>query len=255
MSYVGHRTSHRRALLRQAVTLGGFGSLLMGFKPSASDLQVAQLRTEGDWDARPDALRRLAWEVRQRTSIKVNLEKVLVDPASPELFRYPLVYLGGSGEIPPFSEDSIRALRRFLTYGGSLLVDSADAEPGGAFDASVRRLLGNLFPRRRLDRIPSEHVLYKTFYLVTHQAGRVLRVPYMEGLTLENRYAVVYCQNDLAGAWSRDPFGRWTHDVSPGGERQREMAFRLGINIVMYVLCLDYKDDLVHAPFILDRRR
>ena len=66
---------------------------------------------------------------------------------------------------------------------------------------------------------------------------------------------MLYCQNDLGGAWARDAFGRWEYEVSPGGARQREMAFRLGINLVMYALCLDYKDDLVHTPFILKRRR
>jgi hypothetical protein len=91
--------------------------------------------------------------------------------------------------------------------------------------------------------------------LVDHQAGRTLRVPYLEGVTIEKRMAVIYCQNDLAGAWSRDAFGRWEYEVTPGGERQREMAFRLGINLMMYAMCLDYKEDLVHAPFIMKRRR
>lgn len=222
---------------------------------SASDLHIAQLRTAGAWDVRPDALRRLAWEVRQRTSIEVELNPTIIDATEPKLFRHPFIYWGGSGKHDALSADATRALRRHLTYGGSLLIDGADADPGGEFDTSVRLALAQLFPRKSLERIPSDHVVFKTFYLVDHQAGRVLRVPYLEGLTLENRYAVIYCQNDLAGAWSRDPFGRWTYEVTPGGDRQREMAFRLGINLVMYFLCLDYKNDLVHAPFILERRR
>lgn len=244
--------------------LGGLGALLAAprlvspgpvFAKGASDLAMAQLRTGGTWNTRPDALRRLAWELRQRTSIEVDLEPKLVELEQTQIFRHPFLYWSGSGAQPVPPEDTLRVLRRHLTYGGSLLIDSADAEPGGPFDVSVRETLAALFPRRSLERIPNDHVLFKTFYLVDTQAGRVLRVPYLEGLTLEDRYAVVYCQNDLAGAWSRDAFGRWSHDVTPGGERQREMAFRLGINVVMYFLCLDYKDDLVHAPFILDRRR
>ena len=111
-----------------------------------------------------------------------------------------------------------------------------------------------MLPRAPLVRVPPDHVLYKTFYLVEHQAGRTLRLPYMEGVVVDDRFAVVYSQNDLGGAWARDAFGRWEHEVTPGGERQREMAFRLGINLVMYSLCLDYKDDQVHAPFIMRRR-
>ena len=49
------------------------------------------------------------------------------------------------------------------------------------------------------------------------------------------------------------PRCRLQHDR--GGERQREMAFRLGINLAMYALCLDYKADQVHVPFILKKRR
>ncbi|MEL6187809.1 MAG: DUF4159 domain-containing protein [Myxococcota bacterium] len=239
--------------------LGGLGALVaaphLAWARSPSDLAMAQLRTGGTWNARPDALRRLAWELRQRTSIEVDLEPKVVELEQTQLFRYPFLYWSGSGPHPVPDENTLRVLRRHLTYGGSLLIDSADAEPGGAFDSSVRETLQALFPRQSLERIPNDHVLFKTFYLVDTQAGRVLRVPYLEGLALEDRYAVVYCQNDLAGAWSRDAFGRWSFDVSPGGDRQREMAFRLGINVVMYFLCLDYKDDLVHTPFILDRRR
>ena len=234
----------------------GLGSpFLFGAAPTASDVRIAQLRTRGAWDVRPEALRRLAWEVRQRTSIEVDLKPAVVVPEDPALFRFPFVYWGGSGGQPTMAPDALRRLRRHLTYGGSLLIDSADADPGGAFDSSIRRTIQSLFPREKLQRIPNGHVLYKTFYLVDHQAGRTARVPYLEGVMVQNRFAIVYCQNDLAGAWARDPFGRWTYEVTPGGDRQREMAFRLGINLLMYFLCLDYKDDLVHAPFIIDRRR
>ena len=59
----------------------------------------------------------------------------------------------------------------------------------------------------------------------------------------------------LAGAWARDNFGQWEHEVYPGGDGQRELAFRLGINLAMYALCLDYKTDQVHVPFILRRHQ
>jgi hypothetical protein len=39
----------------------------------------------------------------------------------------------------------------------------------------------------------------------------------------------------------------------PGGERQRELAFRFGINLVMYVLTGNYKADQVHLPAIIRR--
>ncbi|MGF1511405.1 MAG: DUF4159 domain-containing protein [Myxococcota bacterium] len=226
---------------------------LMGAGPS--DLQVGHIRYPGEWNPRPTALRRLLWEVGQRTSIEVELSPSPIELGDPGLFRHPLLYLTGAERLPSFEPEEIRALRRHLTYGGILVIDAADAQPGGPFDQSVRRLLEQLFPRRPLTRLPDDHVVYKSFYLVPYQGGRVIRRPFLEGVLLDERYAVLYSQNDLGGAWARDAFGRWEYDVNPGGETQRELTFRLGVNIAMYALCLDYKDDLVHTPFILRRRR
>lgn len=220
-----------------------------------SDLVVGQLKTGGTWNPRPNGMRRLLWEVAQRTSIEVVLDPVPLEPSDGELFRHPFIYWSGSGAATTFSDEAVKKLRRHLTYGGTLLIDSADADPGGPFDASVRRELHRILPRDRIAQVPNEHVIYKSFFLVDYQAGRTLRVPYLEGIAIEKRMAVIYCQNDLSGAWSRDSFGRWEFEVTPGGERQREMAFRLGINLVMYAMCLDYKDDQVHLPFIVKRRR
>ncbi len=220
-----------------------------------SDLRIGQLKLGTEWNPRPNALRRLLWEVTQRTSIEVHLEPAAVDPNDAALFDYPFLYWSGSGSVPPVSDGVVTRLRRHLTYGGMLLIDSTDADPGGPFDVSVRRIMGRVLPRSPLARVDPNHVIYKSFYLVNTQSGRNLRLPYIEGASVEGRYAVVYSQNDLAGAWERDAFGRWEYEVTPGGQRQREMTFRLGINIIMYALCLDYKDDLVHAPFIMKRRR
>lgn len=243
---------------RRGVLAAGAASLLGTSRAQAAgagDLRVAQLDAGGLWNPRPDTLRRLLWEVSQRTSIEVDLEVAALGPTDKKLFRHPLLYWAGTGAVPELPADGVRLLRRWLTYGGTLLIDSADAEAGGGFDQSVRRELERILPQRPLERVPTDHVVYKTFYLVDQQAGRVIRKGHVEGITLEKRLAVVYSENDLGGAWARDAFGRWEHAVTPGGDRQREMSYRFGINIIMYALCLDYKEDLVHAPFILKRRR
>jgi hypothetical protein len=245
----------RRDFLRAAALgLGAPFLTAAGNTNSVSDVQVAQLKTRGNWNPRPDAMRRLLWELTQRTSVEASLDVIPIEASDPKLFRYPFLYWAGSGASSPMSDDEVKRIRRFLTYGGTLLIDSADADPGGGFDSSVRRDLGAILPRDQLGRIGNDHVIYKSFYLIDRQAGRIVRTPYLEGVFLEKRLAVIYSGNDLGGAWARDAFGRWEYQVTPGGERQREMAFRLGVNLVMYALCLDYKEDLVHAPFILKRR-
>ena len=97
-------------------------------------------------------------------------------------------------------------------------------------------------------------MLFRSIYLLRTPAGRVIAQPFLEAVITDGRAVVVYSQNDLGGAWARDSFGQWEYDVVPGGALQREQAFRLGVNLAMYALCLDYKTDQVHVPFIMRRR-
>jgi hypothetical protein len=102
-------------------------------------------------------------------------------------------------------------------------------------------------------RLDNKHVIFRSFYLVARPVGRVEGPGYVEGVERAGRLAVVYSRHDLGGAFERDNLGNYAHAVIPGSERQREQAFRLGVNLVLYALCLDYKDDQVHAPFIMRR--
>ena len=220
-----------------------------------SRLRLTQLLyAGGNPRPRPTGLRRLAWEVEKRTSVDVDLDPGLIRLSDRALFQHPFLYLGGDKGFPPLPQTDLQRLRRHLVFGGFLLIDSADARPGGGFDRSARELVAALFPRKPLDRLDKKHTLFKSFYLLERSVGRVATVPYLEGVAQDGRVMLLYCQNDLAGAWSRDNFGKWEHGVYPGGDRQRELAIRWGINIVMYALCVDYKADQVHIPFILKRR-
>jgi hypothetical protein len=156
--------------------------------------------------------------------------------------------------MPPLGEGERAALRRHLQYGGFLLVDSADGSDGTGFDLTARRELARVLPAAPLQPVARDHVLHKTFYLLDRQGGRVLVKPWMEAQALDGRLAVVYSQNDLGGAWARSEYGDWEFPCTPGGEPQRETALRIGVNVAMYALCTDYKDDAVHLPFIMRRR-
>jgi hypothetical protein len=223
-----------------------------------SKFTIAQLAvTGGNWDPRPTALRRLLWEIDKRTSIDAALESTQIKLTDERLHKTPFLCLAGDRAFGAPTERELTTLRRFLTIGGFLLVDAAEGRVGGEFDASVRRLCGDLFPRpaKGLEPLPDDHVVYKSFYLLNRAVGRLDVAPKLEGLLHDGRAVVVYSQNDLLGAWARDNYGAWEHECYPGGERQRELAFRLGINLAMYALCLDYKSDQVHVPFILKKRR
>ncbi len=216
-------------------------------------LRIGQIVWGGE-PPRLNALRRLAWEVEKRTSIEVAEAPAELHLADAALFRSPFLYVSGASAPSLPSEDEVSRLRRHLDLGGLLLADATCGCAGGDFERGVRALLGRVYPRTALVPLPREHVLWKSFYLLDAAPGRTSVAPPL-ALIRDQRVVAVLSPNDLGGAWSRDAFGRWEHEVVPGGQGQRELAFRFGVNLVMYAMCLDYKDDQVHVPFILKRRR
>jgi hypothetical protein len=211
------------------------------------------LYSGGNPNPRPNAARRLAWEVRQRTSVDTRLEASQIRLSDPRVFDTPLLYFAGDRAFPPLSEAEVQGLRRFVDYGGFVIVDDASPADDTGFDGSVRRTLSRAFGAQALARVDDKHVVFRSFYLVSRPVGRTEGPAYLEGIERAGRLAVVYSRHDLGGAYERDNLGNYAHAVVPGAERQRELAFRLGVNLILYALCLDYKDDQVHAPFIMRR--
>lgn len=207
----------------------------------------------GEPSPRPTAPRRLAWEVRKRTSIDVNLEPGSARLDDPSIFESPFLYWAGDRAFDPLSEREVIGLRRFVRFGGFVLIDDAASGDEG-FDRSVRRELARAFPSRPLRPLDNTHTVFRSFYLLERPEGRIRGPDRFEAIEDGERVAVLYSRHDLGGAWARDNLGSWQHTVTPGGDLQRERAIRLGVNVVMYALCLDYKDDQVHAPFIMRRR-
>jgi hypothetical protein len=219
-------------------------------------ITIARLQyTGGNDNPRPGALRRLLQEVDKRTSIEVDTEIPTVAARRDELFEVPLIWWTGDRGFDSFSDEAITSLRAFLLAGGFLFVDSAEGLTDGPFLESVRRELARVFPRREIVNLPRNHTVHQSFYLIDRPVGRIDIAANFQAIFEDERACVLINPNDLLGAVARDTFGQWEFDVIPGGDRQRELAFRLGINVVMYALTVDYKADQVHIPFILRRRR
>lgn len=204
---------------------------------------------------RKGALRRLVLEVEKRTSVAVNPTAKDISLGDKKLFEHPLLVWAGKGAFSPLTTQEVDTLRKYLKAGGMLFVDSSEGVSNGPFLKSIQRELKRVYPKRALKDIPKGHVLYKSFYLIPTPVGRLATATSMQGIFEQDRLSVVVGTNDLLGALAKDNFGRWGFDVVPGGEGQREMAFRLGINVLMYALCINYKADQVHIPFILKRRK
>jgi hypothetical protein len=116
-------------------------------------------------------------------------------------------------------------------------------------------MISALFPQNPLRKIQRDHSVFRSFYLLNTVSGRSIVKPYLEGISIKGRTVLLYSSNDQGGAWSRNKLGHWSYDVIIGGRRQRQLAIRLGVNIIMYALTLDYKKDMVHLPIILERLR
>ncbi len=222
----------------------------------ASKVAIPQMQYEGgNHQPRPDALESLLAQLAKRTSVEVKRESLDLKPADNRLFRYPILYMGGDQPFDPLTSQEAQMLRQYLTYGGFLIIDDNSAQPDSGFDASARKMIAQLFPHTPMQKISNDHSIFRSFYLLNEVTGRIRIHPYLEGITLKGRTVLVYSANDLGGAWSKNKLGHYDFDMIGGGPRQRTLSIRLGINIILYALTLDYKKDLVHLPIILERLR
>ncbi len=207
-------------------------------------------------------LRGLGMILTARTSVEPG-EPVAVEIETDDLILFPLVYWAITEDQPVPSGAAKAKLDAYLTTGGILIVDTRDADREmegvtgtGPNAARLPEMLGGLnIPA--LMRVPSGHVLTQSYYLLSGFPGRwdggSVWVEQHPGGLNDGVSAIVIGSNDWASAWALNDQLQPLYAVVPGGERQREMAFRFGINLVMYAMTGNYKADVVHLPAILDR--
>lgn len=211
----------------------------------------------------------------QRTALEAG-DPVGVDPSRDELAFFPLIYWPVVPGAPKPSQDTLNRVDAYMKQGGTIVFDTRDAIEASPGDDGASQTPGMLTLRNmlssldvpELEPVPREHVLTKTFYLLRDFPGRftsgqtwVETLPREDDDEAASRPAhggdgvspIIITSNDLAGAWALRPDGQPMLPLSPGELRQREFAFRAGVNIVMYTLTGNYKADQVHAPALIER--
>jgi len=228
----------------------------------ALDIRLAYIIT-GDKevdDISKAGLEGLSEILRNRTSVE-PADPVGLDLDKDEPRLYPLIYWAITSTQPALSARASAALDRYLRTGGILFIDTRDQQlaferPAGG-NPDLKRLLGGI-ETPPLIAMPPDHVLTKSFYLLSDEPGRwtggKVWIESGNGRVNDGVTTIVIGANDYAGAWAVDPRGRGLMPVS-GGEAQREMAYRFGVNLVMHALTGNYKDDMVHMPDIMQRLR
>ena len=214
---------------------------------------------------------------------KVLLGRTAVDPGEPigvniaadEIAFFPILYWPVLANARVLADPVLAKIDAYMKQGGLIVFDTRDYGQGmpsgfnvqgnGRDGTSLQRLLGRL-DLPRLEPVPDTHVLTKSFYLMRTFPGRwdggqlwvEAEAPETSAQGKRAKRAdgvssVIITSNDLASAWALDDANRPIYPVVPGGEGQREQAFRTGINIVMYALTGNYKADQVHIPDLLQR--
>ncbi|MBL8590341.1 MAG: DUF4159 domain-containing protein, partial [Methylobacteriaceae bacterium] len=227
-------------------------------------------------DARVDEASRLGLAavtraLRDRTSLSPG-EPVGVEPARDALTFYPLLYWPIVADKPQPSAAAVAAIAAFMKQGGTIVFDTRDAmsqRPGGPPTPEaqwLRTLLAGV-DVPELEPIPRDHVVTKTFYLLDGFVGRTtIGQTWIEALppndgdparrparSGDSVSPILITSNDLAAAWAEDRNGEPMYPLVPGGRRQRELALRGGVNLVMYTLTGNYKADQVLVKDLLER--
>lgn len=162
-------------------------------------------------------------------NIQALQSEYYVRPDDEKVFEHPFLYATGHGDcdFTPLGRDNIR---RILENGGLLLGDNCSGAKDVGFDRSFKTQLQLMFPEYQLEQIPMSHPIFNSYHKIEKvQGGDKLLDPFLEGLEIDGRMAVIYTRNDLGCAWEG-------HMCSPGGEAQRTHAFEMGMNIVYYAL-------------------
>ncbi|MBN9455863.1 MAG: DUF4159 domain-containing protein [Bosea sp.] len=205
-----------------------------------------------------------------RTALEPG-DAIGVDVDRDELAFFPVLYWPIVAGRPIPSAETLRKLEAYMKGGGLVIFDTRDAmsaRPGGGSTPEgdqLKRMLQTLdIPE--LEPLPADHVLTKTFYILDGLVGRydtgttwVETLPpadsegHRPARAGDNVSPIVITSNDLASAWAIDRRGEGLVPLSGSDPRQRELALRGGVNLVMYALTGNYKADQVHVPALLER--
>ncbi len=229
-----------RRIARRA--LGAAAALVLAASAAAASARPAPFvfatarYDSGDWDSAPLVPTNLIHSIAQYTAIPVAPQGAVVNLASPELFRFPFVYL--TGHLPVrFSQQESANLKAYVERGGFVFIDDHNHDVDGAFHRTATAELRRIFGGGALRDLPNDHELYHAFFTfpegpptTSHELngwGDNLVHEHLQGIVVNGRLGVLYSNTDYSSEW---------------GYHFRNKRFqsldntRFGVNIIVYAL-------------------
>jgi hypothetical protein len=181
----------------------------------------------GDWYS-GDPLPGLVAYARQHTLLDLNPAPATVELTNDNLFRYPVLFLNGHGNVFLTAREAER-LRRYLDGGGFVIIND-----DYGLDESIRREMQKVYPDQEFVELPAAHPLYHAHYDFPNGLPKIHEhdgAPAQGfGLFHEGRLVAFYAyESDLADGWE----AAGVHNDPP---EVRERALQMGVNLLVYAM-------------------
>ena len=182
----------------------------------------------GDWYSGPSMLVNLQKRIKSDLGLETCSSERVVGLLDPDLYRYPIVFMTGHGNVA-FSEEERRCLRQYLLKGGMLFADD-----NYGLEVSFRREMSTLFPNLPMTPLAKNHGLFSSHYRMAEGLPKIHqhdgKPASAHGIEYENRMLVLFTlESDLGNGW--EDIGTY-----PDPPEKHEAALRMGVNVIAYFM-------------------
>ena len=182
----------------------------------------------GDWYANPSSIPNLMKYIRENSSIKTTRKEARVKIPDEDLFRYPILYMTGHGNVS-FSDSEALRLRQYLTSGGFLFADD-----NYGMNDSFRRQMKKVFPDKDLVELPFSHGIFDIHFRFPNGLPKIHehdgKPAQAFGIFHMGRLVVFFTyESDLGDGWEDE-------SVHNDPLERRNAALQMGTNVIVWAL-------------------